>query len=451
MKHIKTAILILIALLLLFVSTETAVAGDSKNDKSKSDKDAFSLFRKAKADILKENWQDAVGRFSKIAEAYASSKVAAESHYWLAYSMYKASGALENLDRVLENQKSALVYLEALRQQFPTSKWVNDAKILQVEIAQELVNKGLSRYKKYIENSASADSNENLKIIALDALLNMDKEKAFPILERVIRTSNSTKMRTKAIFIISQNRDDRVPPLLVSIALKDSDRKVREKAIFWLGQNMGKSVLADLDKIYKNLGDSKDELKLKEKVIYSISQTGGERAMERLIAIAKNDANTKLREKAVFWIGQQGTEKSLELLLEIYDSSKDVSFKQKLIFSISQSGRAAAYNKLKEIAGDKKEDRKIREKAIFWLGQRDGATNDVLPFFTRLYNTVGDVKLKEKLVYSISQMEPDRAAKSLIDIYKKEADVKLKKKIIFWLGQNGSKAAEEFIQGLLFE
>lgn len=451
MKHIKTAIILLVALLLLLVSTaDAAVTAGAEKDKSKSEKEAFSLFKKAKTDMSKKNWEEAVKQFSKIADAYSDSKVAAESYYWLAYSMYKASDVLDNLDKILESQKAAIIYLETLRQQFPSSKWLDDGKRLQVEIAQELVKKGLSKYKKYIENGAAATSDDDLKLVALDALLNMDKEKAFPILEKIIRTSKNQKLRRKAIFIISQTRDDRVPPLLVSVALKDSDLKVREKAIFWLGQHGGKSVLADLDKIYKNLGDSKIDLMLKEKVIFSIGQVGNEKAMELLITIAKSDENIKMREKAVFWIGQQNSEKSLKLLLDIFNSTQNLSFKEKLIFSISQIERAGAYNKLKEIAKDQKEDSKVREKAIFWLSQRESTVNDVLPFFIGLYNSEGNIKLKEKLIFSISQVEENRAAKALIDIYKKETDVKLKKKIIFWLGQNSSKEAEEFIQSVLF-
>lgn len=307
MKNIKTVIIILFVLFSLSAAAqEKAVSNSDKNEKKAAD-----MYREAKQSLSRKDWSKAMKQLQAIVETYSDTKLTDDSLYWLGYSMNRLSQTLENLDKILDTQKEALSQLETLMRRYPSSKWIDYAKLLRVEIADNLVKRGFKQYK-YILNGASKDPDIEVKLAALDALLQMDKEKAFPILEKIIRADKNPELKEKAIFILIQIRDPRVIPLLTEVAMKDTDKKTREKAIFWLGQIRGPESLSQLVKIYKNIND----VKLKEKVIFSIAQ-GGEKGIKVLIQLYREEKSLRLKKKIIFWLGQSRSEEAKKFIEKI--------------------------------------------------------------------------------------------------------------------------------------
>ena len=199
-------------------------------------------------------------------------------------------------EQAMSQDGNAAVALQA------TAAGSNDARMLRIELAEKLVKAGKAQYKKYVTSGAEAEngSDINVKLVALDALLQMDAEKALPILKRIIRENKDKNIRAKAVFVLSQNDDPSVVPLLGEIARKDADPYVREQAVFWLGQEGGEAGLKSLIDLYAEIKDHK----LKEKILFAISQNEGEASFRKLLEIAKTDPELEMREKAVFWMGQ---------------------------------------------------------------------------------------------------------------------------------------------------
>ncbi|MFC2146287.1 HEAT repeat domain-containing protein [Acidobacteriota bacterium] len=308
MKFIKITSVMLVVLLCL----SAPVTAREKASADKKEKEVEDLYIKAKQSVYQKDWSKAVEQLRKITGLVSGSKLTDDSLYWLGYSMNQLSQTLENLDKILETQEEALLQLETLMRQYPYSKWIDDAKLLRVEIAENLVKRGFKRYK-YILNGASKDPDIELKFSALDALLHMDKEKAFPTLEEIIRTNKNPELREKAIFILSQFQDPRVVPLLAEVALKDKNKQTREKAIFWLGQIRGAESLNQLTKIYKNIED----MELKEKVIFSITQNGGDKSIKYLIELYRKEKSFRLKKKIIFWLGQSRSEEAKKFIEKI--------------------------------------------------------------------------------------------------------------------------------------
>lgn len=299
MKFIKITSIILVVLL----CWSAPVIAREKASENKTEEKVEDLYKKAKQFIYKKDWLKALEQLRQVAESFPGSKLGDVSLYWSSYSLNQLSQTLENLDKILETQEEALSQLETLMRLYPYSKWIDEAKLLRVEIAEDLVKKGFKKYK-YILNGASKDPDIELKIAALDALLHMDKEKAFPILEKIIRSNKNPELREKAIFILSNIDDPRVVPLLTEVALKDTNKKTRERAIFWLGQIRGAESLNQLTKIYKNIED----VELKEKVIFSIAQYGGEKGIKLLIQLYQEEKSLRLKKRIIFWLGQSRSE-----------------------------------------------------------------------------------------------------------------------------------------------
>ncbi len=67
--------------------------------------------------------------------------------------------------------------LAALRQQYPSSHWLNDAQALEVEI----------HARAGAPVSPAAESDESLKLIAINSLMQSDPTQALPILEKLLQ------------------------------------------------------------------------------------------------------------------------------------------------------------------------------------------------------------------------------------------------------------------------
>ena len=58
---------------------------------------------------------------------------------------------------------------------------------------------------------------------------------------------------------------------------------------------------------------------VKEKILFSLSQNDGRKALEYLLKVARNEKNTELRKKAIFWIGQSGDDEAAKFLQQLID------------------------------------------------------------------------------------------------------------------------------------
>jgi HEAT repeat protein len=190
-------------------------------------------------------------------------------------------------------------------------------------------------------------------------------EEAVTALDSILRSSGDVNVQDKAIFALSQHRGERAGAILRAYAeRRDAPGDLREKAIFWLGQRRSAENAAFLRGLYARLEN--DELK--EKVIFSVSQMGGEENSRWLMDVALNEReNIELRKKALFWAGQSRGAPIADFVA-LYDRVQDREIKDQLIFVFSQRRDAAALDKLFAVAKNDP-DRELRKKAIFWIGQ----------------------------------------------------------------------------------
>jgi HEAT repeat protein len=342
MKNLKKIVwLVLLALLLAgnLMSVPGPAAGSDPIE---------SLFVLGKNAVHDKQWQDAVTHWGKFVSQHARDPRGAEAYYWLAYSLNQAAGEATNPEKQSTLREQAMENVGRLLERHAKSSWATDARMLRIELAESLVKAGKVQYKKYITRGAEAGngSDINVKLVALDALLQMDEEKALPILKKIIRESKDKNIRAKAVFVLSQHDDPSVAPLLNEVARKDEDPYVREQAVFWLGQQEGDVGLRNLIALY---AEGKDK-KLKEKILFAISQSQSEASFAKLLDIAKTDPDLELRAKALFWIGQSDDEKAPAALMEMYRANSDNDLKKKIVFSLGQlpDDRGTAF--LKEIA-----------------------------------------------------------------------------------------------------
>jgi len=419
---------------------------------------ADSLYRLAREALSRGDYKRAAEIFHRIPERYPQSAYAGQALYYEAFALYRSGGD--------DDLSTARDRLTQLRQRFPSIA-KSDGDPLMTRVCGELAKRGdescaMSINKKaegdndVIEGktvtipgsqgrncSPDADEDNDDRIAALNALLQMDADRAMPILQKVLarRDACSVALRRKAVFLVSQKRTDQTANILMSVARSDPDQEVREQAVFWLSQVPGSTGL--LEEILKGNSDEN----IKEKALFSLSQQNEPRAQQILRDFAMRESEPEdLRDKAIFWLGQRRSTENTEFLRGLYSRLTNQDLKEKVLFSLSQQRGAGNEQWLMNIAVNPKEDMELRKKALFWAGQSGVAITEM----SKLYDRMGDSEMREQIIFVLSQRQRDPAAMDkLFDIAKNEKDAELRKKAIFWLGQSRDPRVQQFLMDLI--
>ena len=419
---------------------------------------ADSLYRLAREALSRGDYKRAAEIFHRIPERYPQSAYAGQALYYEAFALYRSGGD--------DDLSTARDRLTQLKQRFPSIAKSDGASLL-TRVCGELAKRGDESCAASIGSiaegdsdvtagktitipgsqgrncSPDADENSDDRIAALNALLQMDADRAMPILQKVLarRDACSVALRRKAVFLVSQKRTDQTANILMSVARSDPDQEVREQAVFWLSQVPGSTGL--LEEILKGNGDEN----IKDKALFSLSQQNEPRAQQILRDFAAREGeNGDLREKAIFWLGQRRSTENTEFLRSLYSRLSNEDLKEKILFSLSQQKGAGNEQWLMNIAVNPKEDIELRKKALFWAGQTGVATSEL----SGLYNRMADAEMKDQMIFVFSQRQRDPAAMDkLFDIAKNEKDPELRKKAIFWLGQSRDPRVQQFLMDLI--
>jgi HEAT repeat protein len=409
------------------------------------DDPADSLYSAARAALAERQYARAADLFHRITERYPRSSYASNAAYYEAFSRSRL-GDVDNLRQAYRILQGSAKELSA------------DARVLKERVCGQLVRKGDSSCKQQLQSDADRRTKEpttdttkcptegdegDIRIAALDALLQVDADKAMPILKQVLarRDPCAVELRRKALFLVSQKAGSDGADILLGTARTDPDDGVREQAVFWLSQVRDPRAVGMLDSLLLH----SDDEGIREKALFSLSQQRDRGSpMLRDFAGSENQPED-LREKAIFWLGQSGNPEDQSWLRQQFRREKNEDLKEKIIFSIAQHHDADTGDWLLGLATDTSQSVEIRKKAIFWIGQ-GGATFDQM---VSLYGRVQDSDLKDALIFAFSQRHERGAVDQLISIAKTDKDPEARKKALFWLGQSHDPRVAQFLQELI--
>ena len=63
-----------------------------------------------------------------------------------------------------------------------------------------------------------AESDEDLKLMAINGLVQSDPERALPLVENLLKTSSSPKLKERALFVLAQSNTPRGKQVLEQVA-----------------------------------------------------------------------------------------------------------------------------------------------------------------------------------------------------------------------------------------
>lgn len=402
--------------------------------------DAEDAYEDARDALNQRQFDEAIEAFQALRRDYPDSSYVGDSYYWEALALERngePERAVEAIDRLLR--------------EYPDASTADDAAARRIRVCSELARRG-DRECAELVASVVRDPNqldEPMKMMALNALINMRAERAIPIASRVAANRNQlAAVRNQALFVLADKADEASDPnevleVLRSIALDQTDdSEVRAQAIFWLSEVPGEATLDLLTEFVNGTADRE----LKNRAIFAISQHEDPRAISLLRQYAENESlDAQLRKQAIFWIGEEGEEQSLPFLTELFANLADAELRQQVLFAVSKTHAAGSAEWLLERARDETESRGVRQQALFWAAE-SGLSVDEL---NALYEGFDDSGLREYLIWLIAENGGRGSFESLLDIARNDPDSEMRSKAVFWIGESDDPRAAEFILELL--
>jgi len=352
-------------------------------------------------------YEDAVRRFDSVINSKSSRVEGAL--YWKAY-------ALNRLGR----RDEALAALAQLRRDHAGSHWLSDAQGLEAEVRQ-----GSGQ-----PISPDQESNEDLKLLAINSLMNTDPDHAIPLLEGVLKGNSTPKVKDRALFVLTQNQSPQAQQILMNYAKGAGNPDLQLRALRYIGMSGASDAHKQLLAVYNGSADTT----VKRQILQSLMTASDKDA---LFNIAKSEKDQSLRLSA---IRQLGIIRAVDQLVQLYTPDSAPEVKNAIVENLFV---AQASDKLLPIARSEK-DPAVRRQAILHLAMTNAVPPDAL---VSLYTSETDAGVKRQLINGLRAHDD---AKLLIDLARKETDPRMKMDIVQQLStMHNNKEATDYMMELL--
>ena len=365
------------------------------------------LYDDGREALDEDRYDQAAGKFSQLAAMNGPQTDAAL--YWKAYAENK-----------LAKKDTALATIAEFKKRFAQSRWAKDVGALEIEVKQAT---GGAPHPE-------SQDNEDLKMLALQGLMNTNRERALPLLEQILNGSNSPKIKSKALFVLAQNGSSQSREILGKIAKGQSNPDLQRKAVEYLGLFGGHEARQTLADVYQSTNDES----VKRAIIKSY-MIGGDK--EHLFAAAKGEKNEALRTDA---IRNLGLVHAPDELRQLYQGENSPEVKRSILQAFFLSGDARFLSE----AAQSEKDPEVRRSAIHNLGLIGSSeAREALP---ALYGKETDRENKEAV---LNALFIQGNAHALVQIARSEKDRELKREAVQKLSLMNSKEGNDYLMEIL--
>ncbi len=252
--------------------------------------------------------------------------------YWKAYSLIR-----------LGRRDEAMAAIAELRKTYPNSRWLDDAKALEVEAGKPV--------------NPESESDEELKLIALNGLMQSDPDRALPLLESLLKGNQPPRVKKRAIYVLAESSSPKAQQALEQVARGgQANPDLQLAAIRYLGERRNQpahsQLLAD---IYTHSTD----VNIKRAILDAFDSG---RDKDRLLQIAKTERDPKLRQYAIQNLGGTRAADTGDALAALYASEQDQETKMAIIDALSSQRNAKALVQTARAEKDPKMKQRIVER-----------------------------------------------------------------------------------------
>jgi hypothetical protein len=366
------------------------------------------LYSEGRAALDKGDWERAIERYTQVAELKSGRADAAL--YWKAFAQDRYGQRAE-----------ALTTISSLQRDYPQSRYLQQAKVLEAEIRQKA--------GQPVRPQDQAD--EELKLMALNALQHSAPEQAVPMLETLLHGTASPRLKERALFVLAQSNSPQARQVLAGVAKGNSTPDLQSRAITYLGQHGGRESRALLAEVYGSTSD----VSVKRGILRAY-MVGGEK--ERLESVAQSEQNAELRAEAV---RQLGTMNARAELAQLYQREQSAEVKKQIIRAMFVGGDVT---RMTELARGE-QNPELRREAIRNLGLMGSkGSGDVL---VELYAAEREAEVKRGIVQAL---HTQGNATALVALARKEQDTAMRTEIVRRLStMSKNKVATDYMIEIL--
>ncbi len=412
---------ILLALLTATVSAPKVTAQIISNDFVQKGSAQLSAEDKAYNDgqtaLNESRWSDALAKFEQVIRGKGSRADAAT--YWKAFSLNK-----------LGRQDEALTTIGELRRNYPKSRWVNDARALEIEIRP---NSGTTVNPSSTGATATNGpcGDEELKLLALNRLMDRDEERAVPLLERFLQNQNCKRLRERALFVLGQSDNPKAIDMITRIAKGELYPDLQRKAIDQIGiVNANDRNMKTLAQIYQTTPNQE----IKRTILRTYGVNGSK---DLLMQAVRGEKDPNLQKVAIQGLGVAGAKNELR---QLYKELPGYEAKSSILNAFIVSGDSEGAEEI----GRTETDPKLKRQAIRIIGISGGRNSG--PALVDIYQKSADPEIKNAALEGLFVSDN---AKSLVTLARAEKDPPMRKRIVEKLSVMDNKDANDYLIEIL--
>ena len=349
--------------------------------------------------LREQNWVVAADYFKR---AIKEDKESADaSMYWRAHALYKAG-----------RQKEAERQLSTLERKYPDSRWVKEARVLQIE------HDDTAPVLADVADESGMD--EDLRMFALAQLMDRDPERALPLVLDMLKSTDTENTRNDMLFMLGMSDDPRAQEAIAQIARDSKDPELQANAIHMLGISSNQPSIDLLAELYRG----SDNIDVKNAVIqaYMIGDESGE-LVEILTGLLKTEKNPELQMNIIRTLGLMDATDELKTL---YPTLKDNETKAAVLEAYFLAGDTQILRQVLETETDPE----LRKAAIHGIAMEDG--EGAAELLESIYDNATTIEEKKVILESLAMM--DDAQEFALKIVRTETDVELQREAIHMLG-----------------
>jgi len=405
-----------------------------------AESDIDRQMHEAREALMRAEYQKAAAMMKLLSAQQEELTTAGNALYWEAFARYRMNKTKE--------MKLAIELLQRQQADYRHVDTARDGEVLLARLYAEMAERGQIEAITQIERISSEEQQrEATRIQALHALMQMNPDKAMPLLEKIVRNESgaSSALRQNALFVLCQNGGRDSEQLLIELSQTTEDPEMLEQIIMCL--SMVGSDRA-LDAIAALL-DRNDEIGVEESVMFAIGQHGGPRAYKILVKTV-NDKNQSadLRAQAMMALSHAGhDDEVVGIITGIIIDPTEPELLEAALFTLAQISSTAARQAISDLVTNENLDEDMRAQALFFTFQFDDVTLDYL---TEVYRSAEGEDMKMQVCHAIAQrFDDEKGTQALIDIARQEASPEFKQNILFWIGQHNSELAENYLMEII--
>jgi HEAT repeat protein len=351
-------------------------------------------------------WDEAIEYFTRVVNQNGTR--ADGAMYWIAWAENKRG-----------NGAAALEWLNRMSKTYAESRWITEARALNLEIRQ--------RAGQPVKPENVQD--EELRLMALNSLARADDQRALPMLEKIVNGTGSPRLKERALYVLAQNGSPDARAIVIKIA-RGGNPDLQARAVQHLGAFGGAESRQALLDIFK----SSTNLAVKRNILRSFMRAGDRTV---LLDVARTEPMPELRAEAVQQLGAMGAQ---EQLAQLYASEKTIDVRKRIVQAMFARHNPDALVQLLKTETEPE----LRRTIVQNLGQM--GTTQGAAALQALYASEKDEAVKRAVIDAFGNQ---RNPKVLIELSRKETDPAMKKRILERLSRMKSPEATEYFMEIL--